>query len=86
MYRANISDKQQVDFENAANDSAIRLPWFDGKQEQTGETKFIRAYDLQAQGNTGSTVSSAVRQFSGSGLSVGSHNDKPAMFETPGKA
>ena len=86
MYRANVSDKQQNDFENALNNSAIRLQWFDGKTIQTPETKFIRAYDLQAQGNTGSKVTSAVRQFSGSGLCIGSHNDRPARIETPGKA
>ena len=86
MYRTNISDKQQSDFENALNCSAIRLQWFDGKDIQTGQTKFVRAYDLAAQGNTGSQVTSAVRQFQNSGLCVGSHNDHPARIETPGKA
>lgn len=76
MYRANVSDKEQDDFENAANDSAIRIEQFDG-------TKFIRAYDAQAQGNTNSSLR---RQFNSSGLCMGSHNDKPATFETPGKA
>jgi len=79
MYRANISDKDQSDFENAANHSAIRLEHFDG-------IKFIRAFDAQPQGNTGSTVTSLNRQFSGNGLCMGQHNDKPATFETPGKA
>ena len=79
MYRANVSDKDQSDFENAANNSAIRIQQFNG-------TKFMRAYDAQAQGNTGSTVSSLRRQFSSNGLCMGSHNDKPATFETPGKA
>ena len=85
-YIPNVSDKQQNDIESAANDSAIRLLWFDGKTIQTGITKFIRAFDLQAQGNTGSQSTSAMRQFNGSGLCIGSHNDKPARFETPGKA
>jgi hypothetical protein len=85
-YRANVSDKQQGDIESALNDSAIRISWFDGKAEQTGEAKFVRAYDLSGQGNVGAGVTSAVRQFSGSGLSIGCHNDKPARFETPGKA
>jgi len=88
MYIPNITDKQQSDIESALNDSAIRLIWFDGKAIQTGETKFFRAYDLMAQGNqnVACQVSSAVRQFSGSGLSIGSWNDHPARFETPGKA
>jgi hypothetical protein len=85
-YIPNITDKQQDDIEAAANSSAIRIEWFDGKEQQTGETKFVRAYDLNAQGNTGSQSNDAMRQFSGSGLCVGSHNDKPARFETPGKA
>jgi hypothetical protein len=85
-YIPNITDKQQSDIEAAANDSAIRIMWFDGKEQQTGATKFVRAYDLNAQGNTGAQTASAMRQFSGSGLCVGSHNDKPARFETPGKA
>lgn len=85
-YRANVSDKQQGDIESALDDSAIRLSWFDGKTIQTGMTKFIRAFDLSGQGNAGAGVTSAVRQFSGSGLCVGCHNDKPARFETPGKA
>jgi hypothetical protein len=85
-YRKNVSDKQQGDIEQEADHSADRFSWFDGKQEQAPATKSIRAFDLQAQGNMGSTSSSARRQFSNSGLSIGSHNDKPARFETPGKA
>jgi hypothetical protein len=84
-YIPNVTDKQQNDIENALNDSAIRLFWFDGKDIQTKETKFVRAYDLQAQGNTGSQVTTAMRQFSGSGLCIGSHNDHPSRFDTPGK-
>lgn len=85
-YRANVSDKQQVEIERFHDHSADRFMWFDGKVIQTGEVKSVRAYDLQAQGNAGSATSSAKRQFSGSGLCVGSHNDKPARFENPGKA
>lgn len=84
-YRANVTDKQQADLENALNCSAIRIQWFDGKAQQTGETKFIRAYDLNGQGNVGAGVTSAMRQFSSSGLCIGCHNDKPAVFEHPGK-
>jgi len=85
-YIKNVTDKQQSDIERAADHSAIRFAWFDGKAAQVGEMKSIRAYDLQAQGSAGSAVSSLKRQFSGSGLSLSQHNDKPAVFETPGKA
>ena len=84
-YRKNVSDKQQGDIERAADHSANRFFWFDGKTEQTAATKSIRALDLQAQGNGAGTSSSARRQFSGDGHAVGSHNDKPARFENPGK-
>jgi len=84
-YRKNVTDKQQGDIEAFNDNSAIRFAWFDGKVEQTGKTKAIPAYDLQAQGNAGGTVSSAKRQFLGNGLCIGSHNDKPAVFENPGK-
>jgi len=80
---ANISDKEQTDIENAANDSAIRIQAFDGKQQQVGETKFVRAYDLQPQGNPGGPANDAVRQ---AGNIIGSHNDKPHVFSEPGKA
>ena len=85
-YRANVTDKQQTDVERAADHSAIRFQWFDGKFGQRGETKAINAYDLQAQGNAGGQTTSAIRQLSGSGSIIGSHNDKPKRFETPGKA
>jgi hypothetical protein len=85
-YIKNVTDKQQSDIESAANNSAIRLESFDGKQGQVGQTKFIKAYDLQAQDSGAAPVTSAIRQFSNSGLCIGSHNDKPARFETPGKA
>jgi len=80
-----VTDKQQSDIENAANDSADRLLWFDGKQEQAAATRFIRALDLSAQGSGVSATMSAQRQFGSSGHAVGSHNDKPATFARPGK-
>lgn len=85
-YKANVSDKQQTDMEMATDDSAIRFQWFDGKAGQVGETKAIGAYDLQAQGNAGGQTTSAIRQIAGSGSVIGSHNDKFAKFENPGKA
>lgn len=88
-YRSNISDKEQADIERAADDSAIRVQSFDGKVQQTGETKMVKAYDgvdgnAQAPNATGAT--SAIRQVPNSGSIIGSHNDKPSRFETPGKA
>ena len=85
-YRANVSDKQQADLERATDHSATRFSWFDGKAIQTGLVKAVNAYDLQAQGNSGGQSSSAKKQIANSGSVIGSHNDKPAMFETPGKA
>jgi len=84
MYRANVSDKAQVDFENAMNDSAIRLAWFDGKSAQTGVTKFVKAYDLRQQRDATAT-SPAMDNMKMLGHIVGSHNDHPAVFENPGK-
>ena len=85
-YRANVTDKQQSDIERAADHSAIRFQWFDGKAIQTGATKAINAYDLQAQGNSGGQSSSVKKHIAGSGSVIGSHNDKPAIFENVGKA
>ena len=87
-YIKNITDKQQSDIESAANNSAIRIESFDGKQGQVGQTKFVKAYDLQGQSESSAVApaTSAIRQFNNSGLCVGSHNDKPAVFETPGKS
>jgi hypothetical protein len=84
-YRANVSDKEQVDLENALNDSSIRIPWFDGKEMQTGLTKFVKADDLQQQRDA-SGSSPAMNNMKQLGHIVGSHSDKPAVFETPGKA
>jgi hypothetical protein len=84
-YRANVSDKEQYDLENALNDSAIRIPWFDGQQMQTGVTKFVKADDLYQQRDA-SVTSPAMDNFRQFGHIVASHNDKPAVFENPGKA
>ncbi len=92
-YRANVTDKQQADIESAANDSAIRVQSFDGGEVQTGQTKFVKAYDGSAQApqSRGGGNTSVVRQFGsslamGQGNVIGQHNDKPSRFETPGKA
>lgn len=79
---ANISDKEQGDIERAADDSATRFAHFDGKEQQQGRTKSVRAYDNQPQGNPGSQSNDASLQ---PGNIVGSHNDKPYQFLTPGK-
>ena len=84
-YRKNVTDKQQGDIEAAAADSSNRFPWFDGKEIQTGIVKAIPALDLQGQGNQGGTTTSSKRQIPGSGAVIGSHNDKPGTFDTPGK-
>jgi len=90
-YRPNVTDKEQADIEQAADDSAIRVQSFDGKQQQTGQTKFVKAYDGANQAPNGTGATSVVRQFGdtlamGQGNIIGQHNDKPAVFETPGKA
>ena len=85
-FRTNVTDKQQGDIERAADHSANRFFWFDGKAGQTGLTKSIPALDLQGQGNTGGVSTSSKRQVAGSGAIISSHNDKPAVFETPGKS
>jgi len=90
-YRANVTDKEQSDIEQAANDSAIRVESFDGKAQQTGQTKFVKAYDGANQAPNGTGATSVVRQFGssvsmGQGHIIGQHNDKPAVFENPGKA
>jgi len=86
-YRANVTDKQQTDVERAQDDSAIRFPWFDGQAQQTGEVKSIRALDLQPNGGTGEQTRDAREMVSGSiAGGIGSHNDHPHRFDTPGKA
>ena len=90
-YRKNVTDKQQGDIEQAADCSAIRIFWFDGKYEQTGKVKAIPALDLTGQGNTGGVTTDSMRMINprgstlGSGSVIGTHNDKPAVFQTPGK-
>ena len=89
-YRANVTDKQQADIESAMNDSAIRVQSFDGRQVQSGKTKMVKAYDGAAQAPNETGATSVVRQFGnglamGQGHVIGQHNDKPAVFETPGK-
>ena len=83
-YRSNVTDNEQNQVEKAADDSAIRIQLFDGKEVQTGETKFVRAYDNQAQGNNGGQVTSSIAKYGGS--VIGQHNDKAHIFESPGKA
>jgi hypothetical protein len=86
-YRANVTDKQQADIEQAEDDSAIRVFWFDGKAQQTGQVKSFRALDLQPQGNTTQRTTDAQKMVAGSVAGgIGSHNDKPHRFDTPGKA
>jgi len=86
MYRKNVSSKDQGDIESMADQSAERFAWFDGKDIQTGIVKAIPALDLQGQGNTGGVTTSSKRAIPGSGSVIGSHNDKPAVFETPGRS
>ena len=83
-YRANVTNKQQADIERAEDNSAIRIPWF--TSDNVGATKSFRAYDLSAQAVAGATVSSNVRAIPNSGAVIGSHNDQPHSFATPGKA
>jgi hypothetical protein len=90
-YRANITDKEQTDIERAADDSAIRVQSFEGEEQQQGETKMVKAYDGSAQAPNATGATSVVRQFGnslgmGQGHVIGQHNDKPSVFETPGKA
>jgi hypothetical protein len=83
-YRPNVTDKEQGDIEAAADDSAIRIQWFDGKEEQQGETKLVKAYDNQNSTNANGSPNDTVSSLNGS--TIGSHNDKPSVFQTPGKA
>jgi hypothetical protein len=85
-YRRNPTDKQQTDIERAEDDSSNRIAWFDGKMVQTGQVKAIPALDVDGQGNVGGLCTSAKRAIPNSGAVIGSHNDKPHRFETPGKA
>jgi len=82
-YRANVTDKQQGDVESVADGSACRFHWFNGVG--TGVTKAIRANDLQQQ-RTSTFLAPATNDMKQLGHIIASHNDKPATFETPGKA
>jgi len=84
-YRKNVTDKQQADIERFYDHSAIRIHWFDGKYIQKGVTKSIPAYDLHNQGNDAEARSDAIQLVRGTNI-IGSHNDHPNRFETPGKA
>jgi len=83
-YRPNVTDKEQADIEAAADDSAIRLQWFNGKKVQEGETKLIKAYDNQNSTNDNGSPNDTVKSLNGS--TIGSHNDNISSFATPGKA
>jgi len=85
-YRANVSNNDQNQVEQAEDDSAIRFPWFDGRHEQLGVTKSIKANDMAAQAPSNNGNQDAVRLIPGSGSIIGSHNDHPSRFATPGKA
>jgi len=90
-YRPNVSDKEQVDLERALDDSAIRVQSFDQADQTSGKTKMVKAYDGANQAPNATGATSVVRQFGdtlamGQGHIVGQHNDKPSVFETPGKA
>jgi len=90
--RKNSTDKDQSDIERAADNSAIRFHHFNKDDMRGGTTKSIGAYDMQAQGNTGGTSSSVMRQFTNqdgtdktgkvaTGGVIGSHNDKPHLSQ-----
>jgi len=86
-YRANVTDKQQTDVERAADDSAIRIMWFNGKAQQTGAVKSVRALDVRPQGNAAQPVTDACKMVAGSiAGGIGSHGDRPFRFDAPGKA
>lgn len=85
-YRANVTDKQQGDVERAADDSAIRVMWFDGGEQQTGAVKSVRALDAQSQGNAPQPVTDARKMVANSiAGGIGSHNDRPFRFDAPGR-
>jgi len=76
----NATDDDIVKRESAAADSSIMLSWWtDG---QTAKRCNIKAYDAQRE--LQATPQNDVKLFTGN--IIGSHNDKPHKFETPGKA
>jgi len=76
--RQNISDDDQYKMETSKDHSAIRFHWFNGRSG-VGETKAIRAYDLQAQGDGAGAPSTAVEKVAAS--VIGSYSDNAAKFQ-----
>ena len=92
-YRANPTDKQQADLERFHDHSAIRVMWWNGRFQQTGEVKSIKANDLQSGSDAGGSPSSAglvppatPNRANNQRMVIGSHNDRPWRFDNPGKA
>lgn len=88
-YRENVTNKQQNDVERAAEDSAIRIQWFElasGQTQTNGVTKNIPAYDLQAQSDAGGSPNDAVLANNRAQMAIGNHNDQPHRFAEPGRA
>jgi len=79
-YFKNPTDKQMTDLDRFNSHSAIRFPWW--KRSQQGVIKNYKAYDLQPELQAVSEPD-AVKQYV---RTIGSHNDRPARFDTPGKA
>ena len=83
-YKSNVSDKQQSDIESAENDSAMPLAWWN----HDGDGEFIRipAYDTQPKHNQSGQPNDASLANNRKQMSIGSHNDNPHRFDSPGKA
>lgn len=82
-YRRNVTDKDQDTVETAENDSGIPIYV---TRDGYGEKKVIPAYDLQGEETGGVPNDAVVSNNSRARLSIGSHNDKPYRFDSPGKA
>ena len=80
-YRANVTDKEQGDIERFYDHSAMRIMWFDGMEASVGEVKAIKAVN-QDNANTSSTDASRINGSPAVGGAIGSHNDKPAQFQS----
>ena len=92
-YRANVTDKEQVDLERSVDDSAIRVMWWNGRLQQQGEVKVIKANDLQSgsdvagsPGSAGLVPPATPNRANNQRMVIGSHNDRPWRFDNPGKA
>jgi hypothetical protein len=87
-YRANVTDNEQATIEAANNDSAIPVRSNQQENQTIGKTKMVPAYGVgePANAENGTGTTSAIRAIPGSGAVIGSHNDKPHRFATPGKA